>query len=649
MAVVRAIGKNTLGDNDKMKVAMREYEMSTHDLSFVFRNTQAPGTLVPFMKIPAQKGDIWDIQLFNKTLTHPTIGPLFGSYKLQHFIFSCPIRLYNSWLHNNRTGIGMKMSQIKMPKISVPNSKSQSFKNPANPSSLMAYMGFRGAKAVIAKGGDWNKVNALPFLMYYDIFKNYFANKQEENAYYITGLTKVADSVTFINSTGGESTYTLKGTTWASVSGVTLAQTLQIRVNNLNNQITPQEFWDKLELNLEEKANPATRGSRIASSQTSDASETTIILNNAETGTFSKIVGIREAKEWDFEGVQITPFPLENIDKMRDKILQTPGNNTLLIQDTEMLPYGTLKNTFAADFPQYGLCVKTYDSDIFNNWVNTDWIDGDEGISAITAVSTEGNELNLDSLNLAQKVYNMLNRIAVSGGTYRDWLETVYTAGNYLERPETPVFEGGMTQWIEFDEVVSSAATSDEPLGTLAGRGRTTKQRGSGKLHIRIHEPSYIIGISAITPMVDYSQGNEWDMIDIDTMDDWHKPALDGIGYQDSLAVNRAWWSMETESNITYKSPSPGKTVAWINYMTNYNKTFGEFAAGESEEFMALNRNYEVDSTGYLIQDLTTYIDPSKHNNIFADKKLSAMNFWLQTACDIKVRRNISAKQIPNL
>ena len=83
--------------------------------------------------------------------------------------------------------------------------------------------------------------------------------------------------------------------------------------------------------------------------------------------------------------------------------------------------------------------------------------------------------------------------------------------------------------------------------------------------------------------------------------------------------------------------------------MTNYNKTFGEFAAGESEEFMALNRNFEVDSTGYLIQDLTTYIDPSKHNNIFADKELSAMNFWLQTACDIKVRRNISAKQIPNL
>ena len=37
MAVVRTLGKNTLGDNNKMKVAMRDYDMSTHDISTVFR------------------------------------------------------------------------------------------------------------------------------------------------------------------------------------------------------------------------------------------------------------------------------------------------------------------------------------------------------------------------------------------------------------------------------------------------------------------------------------------------------------------------------------------------------------------------------------------------------------------------------------
>ena len=74
---------------------------------------------------------------------------------------------------------------------------------------------------------------------------------------------------------------------------------------------------------------------------------------------------------------------------------------------------------------------------------------------------SQGNDgkLTVDALNLQQKVYDMLNRIAVSGGTYRDWLETVYTAGKYLDRPETPVFIGGMTQYIEFDEVISKGAT----------------------------------------------------------------------------------------------------------------------------------------------------------------------------------------------
>ena len=117
MAITRTIGKNTLGDNNKMHIRLREYDMSTQNLSYVFRSTMGVGMLVPFMKIVCQKGDIFDIKLTNKTMTHPTLGPLFGSFKLQHFIFTAGFRLYNSWLHNNRTGIGMKMSDIKFPTI----------------------------------------------------------------------------------------------------------------------------------------------------------------------------------------------------------------------------------------------------------------------------------------------------------------------------------------------------------------------------------------------------------------------------------------------------------------------------------------------------------------------------------------------------
>ena len=128
---------------------------------------------------------------------------------------------------------------------------------------------------------------------------------------------------------------------------------------------------------------------------------------------------------------------------------------------------------------QAGLCVKTYQSDVFNNWVNTEWIDGPNGINAVTAIKIdpESNSFQLDTLNLAKKVYDMLNRIAVSGGTYQDWIETVYT-NDYIERSETPIYEGGMSAELEFQEVISQSATQDEPLGTLAGRGKTTGQKG---------------------------------------------------------------------------------------------------------------------------------------------------------------------------
>ena len=68
-----------------------------------------------------------------------------------------------------------------------------------------------------------------------------------------------------------------------------------------------------------------------------------------------------------------------------------------------------------------------------------------------------------------------------------------------------------------------------------------------------------------------------------------------------------------------------------------------------------MNRNYELETTGgstptkITIGDLSTYIDPVRFNYIFADTSLEAMNFWIQTKFDIKARRLISAKQIPNL
>ena len=73
-----------------------------------------------------------------------------------------------------------------------------------------------------------------------------------------------------------------------------------------------------------------------------------------------------------------------------------------------------------------------------------------------------------------------------------------------------------MSTTIDFEAVVSNSASSasgvEEPLGSLAGRGFNHGNKG-GKIVIKCNEPCYIIGIASITPNVDYSQGNDWDMM----------------------------------------------------------------------------------------------------------------------------------------
>ena len=145
-------------------------------------------------------------------------------------------------------------------------------------------------------------------------------------------------------------------------------------------------------------------------------------------------------------------------------------------------------------------------------------------------------------------------------------------------------------------------------------------------------------------------------------MNDFHKPALGEIGFQDLVTDQIAWF--DTALQAPYNEPMPpifksaGKQPAWINYMTAVNEVHGDFANVNAEQYMVLNRRYEVDILGTNtpltsvrtgIKDLTTYIDPSKYNFIFADTKLNAMNFWVQVKKDITPRRKMSSKIMPNL
>lgn len=665
------IGKNTLGDNNKMSVSLREYGRSTHDLSYAWRSPMGVGTLVPFMKLLALPGDTFDIDLDTKVLTHPTVGPLFGQFKMQLDVFTCPLRLYQAQLHNNALNIGLDMKKVKLPKFANNFQTLEGDKAPYKKSkksgkgSLAEYLGLRYEPI----RDSVNNVNAVAYFAYYDVFKNFYANKQEDY-FMLMGGSLIVD---------GGAVETNGGNVFSKTRLTGMYGWLNFKYENVLKVKLPKALWSTYEKTKEletwftlvdgrtlkfnavlyENEKVETEGENVI-----------ITIDRPRTGKWSISEGeLQNDIDYALTGTNhevskgttvktyTSSYKLEEIDNLREYILKQGKKEILIKADSteEWIGRSFIKDVLVGtaktgesepkikmpiiQMEMGGLCLKTLQSDIFNNWVNKEWVDGDNGIKAITDVAITDGKLNLDSLNIAQKVYNMLNRIAVSGGSYKDWIETVYTTDYYF-RAETPVYEGGMSTIIDFEAVVSNSASTasgvEEPLGSLAGRGYNEAKKG-GKIKIKVNEPCYIMGIASITPLVDYSQGNDWDNW-LETMDDLHKPQLDGIGYQD-LMENKM-------HGLAKPTLAIGKQPAWLDYMTNFNKTFADFAAGEQESYMVLNRIYNVDDKGN-ITNATTYINPKDYTYIFATNTETNRDFWVQIGCGVTARRVMSAAQIP--
>lgn len=663
MAITKALGGERLGSGNKMNVTLHGFNRSSHNIGQLFKTDQAIGTLVPYFCDIGLNGTTYDIDLTTKIRTLPTNGPIFGRLKHQIDVFHAPIRLYIRVLHNNALGIGMKMQNVKLPVMKLRANQPDMTKDDLNSQqisqdSLMAYTGIRGLGR--SKTGATSFARTFPamfILMYWDTYKNYYANKQEEVGYVITQGQGLIKKITVYNANGTPEYQTNSEKKWQEVGGTTLTGEWKINVifNAEANESTARSVKITPEsgttFDLENKALWDAR----PASWVGKKSTSWIFISKSSSNPTS-FQPDDSAYEIDNETIGLSEFELSNIDEMREAILAAPKTVPFNIENLNSMPYmasladatvnETNANGNASWFNQAGLGIKTYLSDRFNNWLSTEWIDGEGGIADITSVDVSDGMLKMDALILAKKIYDMMNRIAVSDGSYQSWQEVVYDE-KALRIAESPMYVGGMSSEVVFDEVVSNSATEDQPLGTLAGRGAERKARGGNSIKIKIREPSMIMIIGSFTPRVDYSQGNKW-WTRLQTMNDFHKPNLDGIAFQELITDEMAAFDTEVNANGTIVWKSAGKQVAWQEYMTNIDQSFGSFSAFKELAHMAMNRSYEHDDTG-AISDLTTYIDPTKYNVAFADAKLSAKNIWVQCAIDCIVRRKMSAKQIPNL
>lgn len=686
------VGGDRLGSGGKLTTYMEGYGMSTHNLSSNKRTTMTTGTLVPIYCEFVQKGDHWKIDLDTILRTHPTLGPIFGSYKLQFDVFTSDIRLYNKQLHNNLTKVGLKMSDVKLPVLKLAGINPCLDYGDLNQQqiasdSLIAYLGIRGlgTKKELWNGDGATKEYVIrdfwgvPILSYWDIYKEYYANKQEEIGYVITPEFETGKAkVTYITVEKNGVTTRYENESDEQQEDIIITRNANVTIYGEFLGIKTQMWynqaygyiegpgWEKIIYNetgsnIEYIKAPYTLGDIVVKSRQIGGSGKYYYIvntNDVTTGNGENTIS---------KGIKLEEFPLTNIDDAREIIFEQPKTAPVTIgwagyHKINKMPYlattgienpgggdlPTVNSINYSKFEMSGLGIKTYQSDIQNNWLNKEWVNN---INDASRINTSEGSFTVEQLIFAQNQYKLENRVAMSGGTYQDWLTSVWGQKTH-GAAEMPIYRGGMSSRIVFDEVVSSsdattAEGADQPLGTLGGRGAERMKKG-GRIEFRAEEHGFVIIMASITPIIDYHQGNKWWATELITMDDIHKPQMDQIGFQELITDTIAAWDTKIIDSSTIEKHSMGKQPSWVHYQTNVNEVYGNFARDTKEQYMCLTRRYNPDEKG-LIEDATTYIDPTKFNYPFASTELENQAFWLQVGVEAEVRRIIAANQMPNL
>lgn len=324
-----------------------------------------------------------------------------------------------------------------------------------------------------------------------------------------------------------------------------------------------------------------------------------------------------------------------------------------------------------------GLFLRPYSMDLNRGLMN---IDTSEFKSI---VSTSSGSFSVETLWFQNRFQEIINMYDVTDGRFSDWVNTIWSVkmrGNI----DKPIYLGSRSQIIHSTNVISTAGTTSDELGAQAGFAVGGMKRGrSITFNSEIY--GYIICIASLVPHVTYSQGFSPHALKLRFLD-MYQPRLANIGYQNvpakelyalpnKLSFNSTLGTGHiTVNNQPYYEPyldsgynTPvGRRIAWAEYMTDVDRSFGLFSESQSLSTWVLNRSYEFKESMLLAYNpssdgvvtlyqyehkpnFSTYIDPFAFNALFSDTKSNAQNFRLFCNFDVSVKRAIPKRVPPHM
>jgi hypothetical protein len=554
---------------------IRKPKHSNFNMSRANRFTMAPGLLYPFYWKPVMSQDICRWSWSSIVKTFPTLAPVMGSFKLQIDDFFVPYRLYVSefqrnssliqYLDSSSTKSGF--SDVVFPCFTF-SANGNAYAAPFFPSSeegkglpvasgsILNCLGFPIGATPAAPGSSSSqyqlkgvRFNAIPFLAFWDIYRNYYVNRQE-NTYSMMRVSGSVGSRSLIQS--------------------------RLSLSLLD------EFFENFQ-------------------------------------------------HWSALG-----------DSVRD-IFATGAPDVLLFQQM-------LSSMLNSDLPLAGLPCRTYLPDYFSNFINAAGYQLYQQQSRIVVGDDGGTSfITNDQLVLNEKMTKLLGRAWLSGGRYSEYLRTQFGQEGVPDC-DIPQYCGSTSVEITFDEVVSTAETSETnngPLGSLGGRGRA---RMFGRTRVfKPREYGIMMSIASIVPRADYSDQFSRDWL-VRNLTDLYVPALDSIGMQDLMdgELNFANTPVSISGQSSPFLSGLAKHPAWMEYMTDVNRNFGDFAGNLS--YWVLNRPlWSRNSSPVGLTNFTSYVNPDIFNQIFADTSATAQNFLVQIGYNALYNRPISKQVMPTL
>lgn len=168
-------------------------KLANHNRSHYFRTSMAVGPLYPIRCIPVNPGDDLGQQFESLVNTQALLSPLYGSFKLKIMGFFAGTSLYIPKLWRNGS---MQQTDgtldANYPVFQFPTRATSDIPNlhAVSPTNVLSYLGYApGYTDVTAVTSSRRLHNLIPILMLWDIFRHYFANRQEVQFPYSSTVT----------------------------------------------------------------------------------------------------------------------------------------------------------------------------------------------------------------------------------------------------------------------------------------------------------------------------------------------------------------------------------------------------------------------------------------------------------------------------